>query len=513
MSHPSRPLDDGSAYVAMPAAALRGALVSAILALTLLAVLWDRPINHDTAWYLVATRDWLNGAALYVDIVEVNPPLTFYLTIPAVLLAEALPIGLANAQYVALCLLFWLSLTWTWRIAGAGGMSSERQAALYLVAALAMVVPFLSAVAQREHLMVLLVMPWIVGKLTGGSEAPRETGRALLAAVGVCIKPFFVLYPIAVTLYEIWLTRSLRPVLGRSNLVFLAVGLGYVGMVALRHPLYLTDIIPIARHVYGDYGLDGAFVLQPLRHPAIILGLTALLVAVRTSVGTSGGYFVVLTGAAMAIYLIQWTGYSYQFFPVVAMLLLAAGWLMIHAGPLSPGGVLAIAAAFSLVSPMVRMGFHWVPATEALAEEIRLAGGSDRLGVISTSLPPGPPVALATGAEWTSRYPALWLVPGALNGLASTDCSAEPDTCTTLLRIRDRTLDEIVTDLVTSRPDTLIFDGMNDYIQIPGFRWEAFLSEDPRFAAFMEGYGPAKVLGEFRIFRLDDPTRVAQGRP
>ena len=40
--------------------------------------MWGQTINHDTAWYLYATRAWLDGAQLYVDIVEVNPPLSFY---------------------------------------------------------------------------------------------------------------------------------------------------------------------------------------------------------------------------------------------------------------------------------------------------------------------------------------------------------------------------------------------------------------------------------------------------
>ncbi|MEZ5870179.1 MAG: hypothetical protein R3D46_17950 [Defluviimonas denitrificans] len=34
------------------------------------------------------TRDWLEGARLYVDIFEVNPPLNFYLTVPPLILSD-----------------------------------------------------------------------------------------------------------------------------------------------------------------------------------------------------------------------------------------------------------------------------------------------------------------------------------------------------------------------------------------------------------------------------------------
>jgi putative flippase GtrA len=39
-------------------------LVPVGLGLGLAAVFWDRLVNHDIAWYLFATRDWLAGASL-----------------------------------------------------------------------------------------------------------------------------------------------------------------------------------------------------------------------------------------------------------------------------------------------------------------------------------------------------------------------------------------------------------------------------------------------------------------
>lgn len=81
-----------------------------LVAALLLAFLWDRQINHDTAWYLIATRKWLDGARLYVDIYEVNPPLNFYFTVPPVLLADATGMSPANAQYAVLCAAIALSL-------------------------------------------------------------------------------------------------------------------------------------------------------------------------------------------------------------------------------------------------------------------------------------------------------------------------------------------------------------------------------------------------------------------
>jgi hypothetical protein len=45
-------------------------------------------LHHDPSLILAATRRWLDGAVLYRDILEVNPPLIFYLTAPAVLISR-----------------------------------------------------------------------------------------------------------------------------------------------------------------------------------------------------------------------------------------------------------------------------------------------------------------------------------------------------------------------------------------------------------------------------------------
>ena len=73
------------------AASHRGWLVDAIalvaLAITLLFVLTTvirSPLKDDVAWLLWVAKKWLGGRDLYVDLVEVNPPLVIWLyAIPA----------------------------------------------------------------------------------------------------------------------------------------------------------------------------------------------------------------------------------------------------------------------------------------------------------------------------------------------------------------------------------------------------------------------------------------------
>ena len=86
--------------------------------LGLLGLLWlaslvyflHTTLNHDVAWYLVAADRFLDGARLYRDIIEVNPPLAFYLAVPPVAAARLTGWEPIDCLVVYVCLLIALSL-------------------------------------------------------------------------------------------------------------------------------------------------------------------------------------------------------------------------------------------------------------------------------------------------------------------------------------------------------------------------------------------------------------------
>src|SRR6185437_7942529 len=69
-------------------------------------------LHHDPSFLLVATRRWLDGATLYRDIVEINPPLIFYLTAPAVLISNLLRVSDATVFILCVCGAAAVSLAW-----------------------------------------------------------------------------------------------------------------------------------------------------------------------------------------------------------------------------------------------------------------------------------------------------------------------------------------------------------------------------------------------------------------
>jgi putative flippase GtrA len=223
-----------------------GVLVALLAATAFLAVYLGRSINHDTAWYLVAVRKWLSGATLYIDIVEVNPPLNFYLTVPVIWLSDATGLTDTNAQYAVLAVLMMVSLIWIWGLLGRLSLQNRIFVVCGIAAGLIMVPG--ENIGQREHLLILFILPWVVAQFVmetpdGGKAA---LARAVFATIGICLKPHFLLYPIAVTICLMIRDRSLRPILSVSNITMACIGAAYVAAVVVLHPAYLAEIVPMA---------------------------------------------------------------------------------------------------------------------------------------------------------------------------------------------------------------------------------------------------------------------------
>jgi len=64
------------------------------------AIAWrtQTPLAHDAAWFLVAAGRILDGAVLYRDIIEVNPPLGIFAALPIALTSRATGLGRVNTN-------------------------------------------------------------------------------------------------------------------------------------------------------------------------------------------------------------------------------------------------------------------------------------------------------------------------------------------------------------------------------------------------------------------------------
>jgi hypothetical protein len=131
-------------------------------------------------------------------------------------------------------------------------------------------------------------------------------------------------------------------------------------------------------------------------------------------------------------------------------------------------------------------------------------GEFDSFMSLSSSLFVGPPIAMAAGVEWVSRYPANWLVPGVVEELGSADCTMEPDLCSNLRAIAARNRNDNIADMLRTEPDLLIVDLDSSFFPEPEFDWLAFMAEDPAWADVFGSYREVARTSQFRFFRRDE---------
>lgn len=475
------------------------ALATAAGAATLL-VFWGRAINHDTAWYLLATRKWLDGATLYRDIIEVNPPLNFYLTVPAVALADLLSIADADGQYIVLSLAICGALSACWPTLR-DGLALDRGRAIAMMAALAlaMVVPALGDAGQRDHLMVIFALPWILGEMAG-SPARRQMPLAFVAALGFCLKPYFILIPVAVTLWRIVTERSVRPILSPSNLVLAGAGLAYGAFVAFVHPLYLGEIVPLANLVYG--GGYGTSLGRLFAAGQTALILTAITVALASTQPGRGALFAWVAVATMLGYFWQAKGFGYHLVPVYAFAFVQCALIAVRIADQTTR-LAAVAVMAALAAVGAGRGFYNDALATAVTAEARSTGSVGSMMTLTTQIDPGPAAAAKLGAAWVSRYPANWLVPGALEGLSKADCAAEPGVCARLNRALATTRSHNLDDIAAAQPDLIVFD-RHPYFIDGEFDWVAFLRQDSRAEDILAPYEPVLSTGRFDYWRRAD---------
>lgn len=471
-------------------------MVCAVILGAAAVFLWGlvgHPINHDVAWYLVATRRWIDGAELYVDLLEINPPLQFYLTLPAVWLADVTGFKPSTAQYCVVAGLMSGSLFWCWHLLARHGFRSSdvRIGFIAAMAAFLIILP-MGEEGQREHVMTLFVLPLVLAWFV----APRpDFGRdavlrAVFASLGLWIKPYFLIIPLALTVISVVRERSPRPIFSHANLTILVAGLLFVALVVLRYPAYLTEIAPVGAEVYGAYAASSVEFFWRSGPVSSLLFSVLCLFAWRAGLARVDVAFG-LALAGMISYGAQFSGFSYHAIPRNIFIGLGVVWILTQRGPPRGVSMIALSVAVVLVMRPLHDGRYFNGSyLESYSLIAPLIEGSETRGVlvVSDALTAGLPLVPEAGGIWQSRYPSLWPVPGAVTRLAQTDCDALPSDCEKLQGIIESVRVHTLSDLQTRKPDLLIFDLAPKFVKEPGFDFLKFMQEMPEFAAELENY-------------------------
>ncbi|HEX9900869.1 MAG TPA: hypothetical protein VGC81_16705 [Candidatus Methylomirabilis sp.] len=490
-----------------------------------------REARTDEAWPLYLAERVLEGQRHGIDFFEVNPPLFVWLSIPAVLAHRAAGLGPWQAWVLMVGALAFASLLLTARQLKGLEHSSGRRSGLLLAAGFAVLVLPRLNYSEREHLALILVLPFVLLAARRASRLGAERGDAALAGLmgglGFSLKPHFL---VTWLLLEVWLARRLgRASLRRPELgTLVAFGVAYFLSVVLLVPDYFPMALRLAPlyHIYLNNGLAGAL---RMAGPWLLL-VVGIVTAVRIVAPQPDDLRDALTVAFLGFLLaaiLQQKGLNYHYLSAwgFGVLLLARTWQTRPAKILwYPSGLLVRLGFLMLLVILLEKSssagrelsqpkhLRYQPSPEH-AELVlltkRLADGEPII-VLSTNPVGGWPLTLSADAKWASRYMHFWPLAAfydhELWSLPPRIVVPRPPAERPAAERRFH--EEIIQDLQRQRP-RLVLVLVPDSTQwgLGGarrFDYLEYFGADPRFRDFMADYQELPQVGSYRLWTRVD---------
>lgn len=444
------------------------------------------PVDSDVVSQLWIAHQINGGARLYRDIIEVNPPLWFWMARPVDAAASLLSIGAERLLVLAIGFIAALSVAATDRLLGSTP-PVRRVAFLVYTSLIFLVMPWLE-LGQREQILLIGTVPYALLTAARRSGRPVPPTLALLVGVGAglgfALKHYFLICPV---LLEIWLLagqrkqwRPIRP----ETAAIAAVGIAYALAVLLWARAFLQSIVPLARLAYG---LTGASRFLDLFQPGVIVALASLASiasswrSLKARIPEDCAALLIAACAFLIAYFIQAKGWPYHAQPLLGCASLAlAALLVTNAKP--PRLIVVVAPALLLMPFAIEAQSpapHWGPGPDTRRAVAGLAPG-ETVGFIATDWS----ILYRKRLRYPSRYMGYWM----LSAVARNEALGEPDPRLTALGVR--VVRDTVADYRCMPPRRIVVPrvapGSGDFDVLP------FFMRDPQFAALLSHYRPVQ---------------------
>lgn len=494
--------------------------VFAIVTLGLIGQL-NTMVIPDIGWYLHSAERYLDGGILYRDIfVEVNPPLGFFLTLPAVVLAEISELSPTTTFAIYVYAIVAISLAAVWRLLRSDPcLSGTQRNGLLLLTATVYVIGPGNQFGQREHFLILFSLPYVLffARHLARQTQSRYSSFAigLAAGVGLALKPHYLLVPVALEVYRIARGGCLRGIASAHHLGILLSLIVYGVVLLTVTPDYLTRILPYAMEVY-NVAYRNPLWINLLRFETVALPLGAALhiaTRARQRAPWTGDVLFIASACLFVAYVVQMKGWDYHLYPASSCLALAygtlflecleikkTGWLEPRKMPMPRAVALASLGLIFLLSALdaLRLGYK-SPFTEIMTPYVDRYAPNGAIAIFGSNVWPGFPLVNHHGVRWSSRFPTLWLLPGAISQHGTEQ--AGPDSLAS--EMLEYTRDAVVNDFTADMPDLVIVDNRatKSYFHGVSFDYLDFFREDERFSRIWSEYVWVDEVVEFAVYR------------
>jgi hypothetical protein len=511
----------------------RGAWAAALalVGITLAAQL-SRLAEPDMAYLLYAAGRVLDGATLYRDVVDIDPPPIFGFNLAIEWVARVTGLSDILLYRLGTGLALGGLLLLVSRLLARHVLADRPTERRYVLLVLCFALFPLSRedFGEREHMVLALLLPYAVvavGRLRGRRVGTGEAALAgVLAGLALALKPPFGLAWLGIEAWRRLAGRraDFRPSPELTGV--LGVGMMYVVAVVVVTPDY-PRLVTVLGSAYATY-LRIPYSILLLFAPGAPLTAFAVLgaVAVRKS-GRDGHARSILAVATIGCFLAgvaQQKGLRYHFYPSLALATVLVAIVAAQGrGDTALSGRLYARVASWLLGAvaLVVLGANLLDLAgggptdrrrrvelEQLVETVRTHARGGAIGMLSYHMGSAFPLVNYAGVRLASRFPFLWLLPASYWGALS---AAEPIRYRAPAEMKqpERMLNQAVReDLVRARPRLLLvlrpFPDQRPY----GFRrlnYIEYFGREPELARLFAQYQLIATNGQYDVYQLLDP--------
>jgi len=457
--------------------------------------------NTDVSWLLIVGQRVLDGQRLYVDIVEINPPMAVFAYLPGIALARALGLDPRFVTDILVLLLGLASLAAASRILRRSALDPVSPAFMAIwTAAVLMILP-MNVFGQREHIATLAFLPALAACAVRCDRQPLPLWAILVAGMGAGItlmfKPFFAFAVLLCAVAAALRAGSWRALFAPENIIAGGLVAGYGVCTYVMYPEYFTLIYPLVRDTYLSWSAPASTMLASSA-TLLWLGAAICVFYPRRERGLDAVLAVMLSASLgfAAAFFLQRRGWAYQSYPMLALAMLAAGYAIAADAAAMPrrrrvAGWLVLIATFA-------GGSLWFNATVAIAPldaAVAALGPHPKILMLSGEAAIGHPLVRNVHGVWVSRQESLWVRECVR--LARDNRPIDPQTDARLDAYLAREKAGLIEDFKRQPPDVVLIDDLRD-------DWGAWARSDPELAALLASYALAQTTDGIEILRRPD---------
>lgn len=214
-------------------------------------------LTADVAYLIHVSSQVMDGGTYVSDFFETNPPMILYIYMPVVIALKKFPISIWYALHSYIFLLASLSSFTCYLLLKRIFCRSEERIYVYsFLLAIIFVLFYLPAnqFGQREHILMMVMLPYIFSTALLLENKPINCYAAFLLslfmAIGIALKPYFLVSLVLMECYFIYLKRSFFGWLRLESIVILSVFILYLYSIFIFHPNYFKILFPIISALY-----------------------------------------------------------------------------------------------------------------------------------------------------------------------------------------------------------------------------------------------------------------------